>query len=113
MDQNTIIDMVKWNGKKYIQKRVGLITYSLKVINGTNVVFEEQSACNKSTGTEFLFKEEKGVSTNTFIYKYTSSTNQVMYLGVNQNCTDKNLYVFLRTVKDRRFYMNRERVMKR
>ena len=35
-----VIDMVKWNGKKYIQKRVGLITYSLKVINGTNVVFE-------------------------------------------------------------------------
>ncbi|XP_027038088.1 uncharacterized protein LOC113666498, partial [Pocillopora damicornis] len=59
LDQNTIFDIVKWKGKKCIQKRVGLITYSLKVINGTNVVFEEQSACNESTGTEFLFKEEK------------------------------------------------------
>ena len=36
---------MKWNGKKCIQKRVGLITYSLKVINETNVVFEVSLVC--------------------------------------------------------------------
>ncbi|XP_066025168.1 uncharacterized protein [Pocillopora verrucosa] len=112
LDQNTRFDIVKWNGKKCIQKRVGLITYSLKVINETNVVFEDQSACNASTSNEFLFKEEKDILTNTFTYKYISSTNQAMYLGVNHNCTDKNLYVYSTNVKDRRCYMNREKIKK-
>ena len=45
----------KSNGKKCIQKDVGSITYSLKVINGTNVVFEVSLSTSIKNGKKKQF----------------------------------------------------------
>ncbi|XP_058954787.2 uncharacterized protein [Pocillopora verrucosa] len=86
-DSYTQFGTVKCRGKKLIQFYNSSITYSLKVVNETNVVFEEHSLCDRTTSDNFLFQEERN-KTGVFTYKHISK-----YLGVSSDCTDRNLYI--------------------
>nr|XP_058954787.1 uncharacterized protein LOC131782089 [Pocillopora verrucosa] len=86
-DSYTQFGTVKCRGKKLIQLYDSSITYSLKVVNETNVVFEEHSLCDRTTSDNFLFQEERN-ETGVFTYKHISK-----YLGVSSDCTDRNLYI--------------------
>ncbi|XP_058941893.2 uncharacterized protein [Pocillopora verrucosa] len=105
-DQQTRFEIVKYNSKKCIQFDDGSTRYSLKVISKTDVIFEEQSACDTTTSHDFLFKEEKNTA-GKFIYKYTSSTNQALYLGVSANFSDENIFIISTTNQDKRCFMER------